>query len=149
MTAVDLVGRVVALLTTALADMRLEPADGGAARAPYLVAGWLAPPRADDETRPPLVLVRAPGGSDDEDATRTTILIVVELYSEDVAGWQDATNVLQRSRGALTQTRTLGPHHMELPLTWALADEQPQPTWIGTITTTWLSPRAEWLGETE
>lgn len=149
MTAVDLVRRVVALLTDAVEDLRLEPADGGADRAPVVVEGWLPPPRHDDERRPPLVLVRAARGSDEEDGSRTTLIVAVECHTDDVAGWQDATTVMQRCRSALLAIGTLGPHVRELPISWELADEQPLPQWIGVITSTWLSPRVEYLGATE
>ena len=149
MTAVDLVRRVVALLTDAVEDLRLAPADGGADRAPYLVAGWLAPPKHDDEVRPPLVLVRAAKGADETEGSRTTVIVAVECHSEDIEGWQDATTVMQRCRSALLAAGTLGPHVRELPIAWELADEQPLPQWIGVITSTWLSPRVDYLGATE
>jgi len=148
-TTVDLVRRVVVLLTAAVEDLRLEPADDGADRAPTVVEGWLPPPRAAGAVRPPLVLVRAASGSDDTEGSRTTLIVAVELHSEDDAGWQDAATVMQRCRGALLDVGVLGPHAMELPLNWELADEQPLPQWIGLITTTWLSPRVMRCGATE
>ena len=149
MTAVDLVRRVVVLLADAVEDLRLSPADGGADRAPVVVGGWLPPPRDDDEVRPPLVLVRPVRGSDEDEGSRTTLIVAVECHTEDVAGWQDATTIMQRCRSALLGVGALGPHVRELPISWELADEQPLPQWIGVITSTWLSPRVDYLGPTE
>ena len=53
------------------------------------------------------------------------------------------------ARSAMLDAGTLGPHALELPVDWELPDEQPQPQWIGLITSTWLSPRIMRYGPTE
>lgn len=149
MTTADLLQRVADLLREAVADLRLGPADGGEPRAPVVIEGWLAPPRSSEAQRPPLVVVRATKGTDTEDGAQTTIGVAVEVFDEGPAGWRDALTVLQRCRTAILQTGHLGPHVRELPVSWELVEEQPAPLWLGLLSSTWLSPRADYFGATE
>ena len=52
MTINDLVDRLQAFLEQVLAELRLEASDGGAHRAPVLVAGWLPPSTGKSICRP-------------------------------------------------------------------------------------------------
>lgn len=149
MTINDLVDRLVEHIGAALAEVRMEPSEGGAPRAPALVAGWIPPKRSASEPRPPLVLVRPVRGSDADDGSRVTVQLLFVTHSEDAAGWRDLGNLIQRVRSSLTETRTLGPFHLDLPLEWEIWDDQALPEWSGRILTTWTQPRAEWLGQTE
>lgn len=150
MTVCDLVDRLIAWLPEQLDEVRLTPVDGSADRAPEMVAGWLPPIGEDDEPRIPYIVVRAVEGQDGADSTTTTVRMLVATYAEDEQGWRDAVNVVQRIRGALTSQRTLGPHHLELPIQWTMGGEgEPLPQWTALITTTWTSPREEWIGQTQ
>lgn len=144
-----LVDALVARLTTALENLLLTPAEGGAIRAPTLVAAYLPPKRTPGEPQPPCVVVRPSKGSGQDDGARITILLLIETFAEDAAGWQDPINIIQRVMNDLLADHTLGPFCLELPLEWTCFDEQLQPQWIAMITTTWSQPAAEWLGETE
>jgi len=113
-----------------------------------MVAGWLPPRRTDDEPRVPYLILRPTKGTDSDDGSRLTVRLLLETFSEDVAGWQDLTNVVQRIRNALNGGRTLGPFFLE-SLDWELFDEQPLPQWGAIVTTTWTQPRVDWLGVTQ
>jgi len=149
MTINDLMARLEAFLSAALVEVRLETADGEEARPPLMVAGWLPPRGEDGEPRIPYLILRPIKGSDNADGSTVTIQLCLETYSEATAGWMDLTNVIQRIRGALTASPTLGPCCLELPLVWELFDEQPLPQWGAIITTIWTVPRADWLVSTQ
>jgi len=143
----DLVQRLEAFLEETLAETRLEPSDETAARPPHRVTGWLPPKRSENEPLPPYLIIRPTKGRDEEDGARIEVQLCLETFSENADGWRDLTNVVQRVRGALTAKRTLGPFHLELPLTWQLFDEQPLPQWGAIVTTTWTQPSTQWLGD--
>lgn len=148
-TIIGLVDRLDAYLTTVLVDVRLSPPDGSDARPPIMVAGWLPPPRSVDDTQPPFIVIRPAKGSDGDRDSRLMVYLHLQTWAEDVQGWRDLANLIQRIRGALTGTRTLGPFHLELPLDWEIYDEQAQPQWAATITTTWTQPSVDWLISTQ
>jgi len=148
MTLNDLVDRLVVFLGQTLAELRLEGTDGDLHVAP-IVAGWLGPKRAGGEDDRPVVVVRLSTGETGEDGCRTKIRILFGSYSESINGWRDLGNMLQRTEIALTETRTIGPYHLELPLSWTIYDEQPLPQWQAEMTTTWTHPGAVWTGPTE
>lgn len=148
MTNNDLVDRLVAFLVTALAELQLEGSDGSRHVAP-IVAGWLGPKRAGGEDDRPVVIVRLSTGETGEDGSRTKVRILFGAYSESTAGWRDLGTMLQRTEIALAAARTLGPFHLELPLSWTIYDEQPLPQWQAEMTTTWTHPGAVWTGPTE
>ena len=143
-----LVDQLKMFLERVLVELPLE-AVAGPRRPPMIVTGWLPPKRSEDEPQPPYLIIRPTKGRDDDDGARIEVQLCLETFSEDADGWQDLTNVVQRVRSALTETRTLGPFHLELPLHWQLFDEQPLPQWGALLTTTWTQPSMEWLGETE
>jgi len=148
-TVNNLVARLEVFAAAALVDMRLEAHGEDDARAPVIVAGWLPPKRSAGEPTPPLVLIRPTKGQDALDGSTIEVLFLVETFSEDQEGWQDASNILQRLRGALTGADPLGPFCLELPLTWELFADQPKPQWGGFITTTWTQPRIDQIGITQ
>jgi hypothetical protein len=145
MTINDLIERLVTLVTSVVEDLRMETADGSAARAPVVIAGMVGPPRSATEQRPPFIVVRPMNGSDDQDDSRCTVQMILETHGEDATAVWDQCVLIQRLRAALTANRTQGPFHMDLPLTWTIFENQPQPIWAASITTTWIIPQAEWL----
>lgn len=138
MNPVLLVGELCTFLQTVVDEFALETGKGSDKKAPQVVEGWLPPKETTDVPDVPYVIVRLTDGEDNADNAQVNVRILVGTYSEDIAGWKDAANVMLRIRERLLTTRTLAKkYRMELPLKWKLFEEPPYPVWIGEIVTVW------------
>lgn len=120
-------------------EYRYETPSGGA-KAPVVIDGFMPPKRDDNGSDFPFVLIRPSEGKSDDEGSTATVQIIIGAFSQDYNGYTWAMNIAQHIRHSLLSLpdRMLEKRfRLALPLSWQLDDEQPWPTWLITLTTTW------------
>lgn len=121
---------------------------GGTTRAPETVDGWLDF-KSPELEQYPFAILRPSSGVDSEQGadenSRTTVKIIVGTYSEAIDGWRDVLMLIDAIRDDLLSAPAIDKTAYEMvgPLTWEMAEQQPYPQWLGTITTVWTLPRPQ------
>ena len=136
----------------AVSGLRYEM-PGGGFRSPMVYNGFL-PSKRDARDDFPFVCVLPVKGSTDDDRTEIEVRLELGAYSEEFSGYADVMAIMARIRNALIMLpdRTLaGRFRLAGALSWTLDDEQPYPSWLLTITTTWeaYSPEVVLSNEAE
>ncbi len=120
-------------------------------RPPDIKIGALPPKRSGENGKDfPFIVIRPVEGEDNEDDSTATVKITFGVYTEEgiEGGFNDVTNMVDRARRGLLQTRFLDKKYvLNLPLRWTLGDEDsadhPHPYYHGAIITKWSTPPVE------
>lgn len=141
MTTIECLDAVAEYLPQVIQDFRMELPAGTSTRVPQVVKGWLPPkdPKHPDNEDVPYVLPRLVGHDDvDEGVSFARIHIFVGTFSEDIDGWRDIANIIERIRQAFLKNRVIGKKfRLELPMKSVIPDEQPRVHWVGWLETRW------------
>ncbi len=134
-------------LRTELHAFLLDDARGGEA-AVSVHEGWLPAKHGEDNGDFPFVVVRPVEGSIGREGSQTTVELICGVYDMESTGWKTAVNVARRAMNALL----LLPSGMlerrwmlAMPLEWKVAEEQPYPAWMVSVTTAWTARTPETL----
>ncbi|MDP5277145.1 hypothetical protein [Chengkuizengella axinellae] len=112
-------------------------------KTPQIVDGFLPPKKGNQpEAEFPYIIVRLVEGEDEKEESTTTIKMLFGTYSEDVQGFHDVLNLMEKVRQALLKKRTIdNKFRMELPYKWEVPEEQPHPEWFGMSISKWIIPK--------
>jgi hypothetical protein len=121
--------------------------------APRVFIGALPPKRQNGEEQGkdfPYIVVRPKGGDDNEDNGTATVLLLLGIFTKEgeEGGTNDMQNLIDRIRRYLLQEQIIdGCYKLEFPLSWDVGEgdnaQQPDPYYIGAVTTTWRMPGVE------
>ena len=152
MTTNELIDAIIAFLTDALGDLRLERQAHIGHNA--VVADTLVPVKFYAEDLPdkdedrelvdyyPAVLVRTIEGRDEEGEGTVTTKLTFLAFDLNKNGRVVLKNMMQRTRDALNVTRTIaGRYTLKWPLDWVIYEEQPIPEWVGEMVIHWTVPK--------
>lgn len=111
---------------------------------PRVYEGYLPQKKKGNmESEFPFVLLRLLSAGDDGEFADVHIKIIVGTYSkDDIEGWKDTANILQRIYQELGKKGVLeNKYRVERPIRYTLPEEQPYPEWFGEMETKWTIAR--------
>lgn len=112
-------------------DFQLSTKVKDIVKIPDVHIGYLPPKMKNiQNTEYPYVIIKFSNeSSKPHEISKTRVYIIAGAYSEDVEGWKDVLNILNRIKVGLMKLPFIGPFEI-IEYTTDLPEEQPLPEWI-------------------